>query len=140
MRDITTLWIDRLAMRRFKKRVRAGYPKEVFGIMLGVRRNQYTFDVHDIVTPMPVASAYDYVIPDYPEINKIVNSSHYDYIGSMHSHPQAPPFLSKHDSKQWDEEDIVIGIMSIRKRKHYCTTELAVWRKGSACPVEVKYF
>lgn len=135
-----TLWIDRLAMRRFKEKVRKAYPKEVYGILLGIKRNQCTFDVHEILVPPPVESTYEYVIPDYPAIQKIVEDTHYTYIGSIHSHPQAPPTLSNHDMKQWDVEDIVIGILSIRKRKAYCTTELKVWQKGTPCPVEVKYF
>jgi proteasome lid subunit RPN8/RPN11 len=138
--NITTLWIDKLAMRRFKKQVRTKYPREVYGVLLGVRKNQYTFDVHDIWVPPPVASTYEYVIPDYPTIEKMVAESRYDYIGSIHSHPQAAPTLSKHDVKQWDKDDIVIGVMSIRKRKKYCTTELQVWRKGTPLAVEVKYF
>ncbi len=117
------------------------YPREVYSIMLGKRLKNNTFKISRIVVPPIVEATYDYVIPDYNEIEKIVSSSGLDYIGSIHSHPQAPPTVSSHDYQNWDKnEDEVLGILSIRKRNSYKVTELKFWKKNSSLPVKFKTF
>jgi proteasome lid subunit RPN8/RPN11 len=109
--------------------------------MLGKRLKNNTFKISRIVVPPIVEATYDYVIPDYNEIEKIVSSSGLDYIGSIHSHPQAPPTVSSHDYQYWDKnEDEVLGILSIRKRNSYKVTELKFWKKNSSLPVKFKIF
>jgi proteasome lid subunit RPN8/RPN11 len=122
---------------KFKKRASRGYPREVYGIMLGKRLANSTFKIVRIIIPPVVEATYDYVIPDYDKIDEIVASSELTYIGSIHSHPQAPPTISSHDYQYWDN-DRVIGILSVRKRNIYKVTELKFWRKNAALPVKFK--
>jgi proteasome lid subunit RPN8/RPN11 len=107
--------------------------------LLGKKLKNSTYKVLKIVIPPIVESTYDYVIPDYSEIERIVFSSGLDYIGSIHSHPQASPTVSAHDYLYWDKnKDEVVGILSIRKRNSYKVTELKFWRKNSSLPVKFK--
>lgn len=124
---------------RFKRRASRGYPREVYAILLGKRLANSTFKIARIVIPPVVEATYDYVIPDYSEIDKIIGSSGLEYIGSLHSHPQAPPTVSAHDYQYWDKDPIV-GILSVRKRNIYKATELKFWRKDVALPVPFKTF
>lgn len=133
------LLIDENDLNTFKKRASRGYPREVYGIMLGKRLANRTYKIVRIVIPPVVEATYDYVIPDYNKIDQIVASSELDYIGSIHSHPQAPPTISSHDYQYWDN-DRVVGILSVRKRNIYKVTELKFWRKNAALPVKFKTF
>ena len=133
------LLIDERDLNTFKKRASRGYPREVYGIMLGKRLANRTYKIVRIVIPPVVEATYDYVIPDYNKIDQIVASSDLDYIGSIHSHPQAPPTISSHDYQYWDK-DRVVGILSVRKRNIYKVTELKFWRKNAALPVKFKTF
>jgi proteasome lid subunit RPN8/RPN11 len=131
------LIINQNDLVKFKKRASRGYPREVYGIMLGKRLANSTFKIVRIIIPPVVEATYDYVIPDYDKIDEIVASSELAYIGSIHSHPQAPPTISSHDYQYWDN-DRVIGILSVRKRNIYKVTELKFWRKNAALPVKFK--
>jgi len=133
------LLIDEHDLNTFKKRASRGYPREVYGIMLGKRLANSTYKIVRIVIPPVVEATYDYVIPDYNKIDQIVASSELGYIGSIHSHPQAPPTISSHDYQYWDK-DRVVGILSVRKRNIYKVTELKFWRKNAALPVKFKTF
>jgi proteasome lid subunit RPN8/RPN11 len=133
------LLINECDLCRFKKRASRGYPREVYGIMLGKRLANRTFKIIQIVIPPVVEATYDYVIPDYNRIDEIVSGSEFEYIGSIHSHPQAPPTISTHDYQYWDK-DRVVGILSVRKRNIYKVTELKFWRKNAALPVKFKTF
>jgi proteasome lid subunit RPN8/RPN11 len=133
------LIINECDLIRFKRRAARGYPREVYGIMLGKRLANRTFKIMEIIIPPVVEATYDYVIPDYEKIEEIVASSGLDYIGSIHSHPQAPPTISAHDYQYWDK-DRVVGILSVRKRNIYKATELKFWRKNAALPVKFKTF
>jgi len=133
------LLINEHDLSTFKKRASRGYPREVYGIMLGKRLANRTYKIVRIVIPPVVEATYDYVIPDYDKIDQIVASSVLDYIGSIHSHPQAPPTISSHDYQYWDN-DRVVGILSVRKRNIYKVTELKFWRKNAALPVKFKTF
>jgi len=133
------LFINECDLNRFKRRAARGYPREVYGIMLGKRLANRTFKIMQIVIPPIVEATYDYVIPDYGKIDEIVSSSDLDYIGSIHSHPQAPPTISTHDYQYWDK-DRVVGILSVRKRNIYKVTELKFWQKNAALPVKYKTF
>jgi proteasome lid subunit RPN8/RPN11 len=133
------LFINERDLNRFKRRAARGYPREVYGIMLGKRLANRTFKIMQIVIPPIVEATYDYVIPDYGKIEEIVSTSDLDYIGSIHSHPQAPPTISTHDYQYWDK-DRVVGILSVRKRNIYKVTELKFWRKNAALPVKFKTF
>jgi proteasome lid subunit RPN8/RPN11 len=133
------LLINECDLCKFKQRASRGYPREVYGIMLGKRLANSTFKILEIVIPPVVEATYDYVIPDYAKIDQIVSSSELEYIGSIHSHPQAPPTISAHDYQYWDK-DRVVGILSVRKRNIYKVTELKFWRKNAALPVKFKTF
>ena len=133
------LLINEGDLKRFKRRAARGYPREVYGILLGKRLANRTFKIVEIVIPPVVEATYDYVIPDYDKISEIVSASDYDYIGSIHSHPQAPPTISSHDYKHWDS-DRVVGILSVRKRNIYKVSELKFWRRNTALPVPFKTF
>jgi proteasome lid subunit RPN8/RPN11 len=133
------LLINESDLSRFKRRASRGYPREVYAIMLGKRLANSTYKIIQIVIPPVVESTYDYVIPDYHQIEKIIARSGLDYIGSIHSHPQAPPTISTHDYQYWDK-DRVVGILSVRKRNIYKATELKFWRKNAALPVKFKTF
>ncbi len=123
----------------FKRWASRGYPREVYGIMLG-KRLKNIYKVLKIVIPPIVESTYHYVIPNYTEIDKIIASSGLSYIGAIHSHPQAPPTLSPHDYQYWNGNDKVLGILSIRRRNAYKVTELMFWQKNSPLPVQFKTF
>ena len=126
---------------RFKKRASRGYPREVYAVMLGKKLKNKTFKIQQIAIPRIVEATYDYVIPDYDEIDRIISSSGMEYIGSIHSHPQAPPTISSHDYLYWDKgKDAVVGILSVRKRTAYKVTELKFWRKNTSLPVKFKTF
>lgn len=133
------LLVNESHLNKFKRRASRGYPREVYGIMLGKRLANSTYKIVNIVLPPVVEATYDYVIPDYEMIDKIVASSEFNYIGSIHSHPQAAPTISSHDYQYWDK-DRVIGILSVRKRNIYKVTELKFWRKNAALPVKFKTF
>ena len=133
------LFINESDLSRFKRRAARGYPREVYGIMLGKRLATRPFKIRQIVIPPIVEATYDYVIPDYEKIAEIVSKSDLNYIGSIHSHPQAPPTISTHDYQYWDK-DRVVGILSVRKRNIYKVTELKFWRKNAALPVRFKTF
>jgi proteasome lid subunit RPN8/RPN11 len=133
------LIINEHDLNNFKKRASRGYPREVYGIMLGKRLANSTFKIVRIIIPPVVEATYDYVIPDYDKIDEIVASSELNYIGSIHSHPQAPPTISSHDYQYWDK-DRIVGILSVRKRNIYKVTELKFWRKNAALPVKFKTF
>ncbi len=133
------LLINECELDRFKRRASRGYPREVYAILLGKRLANSTFKIMEIFIPKVVEATYDYVIPDYNEIDRIVAASDLDYIGSMHSHPQAPPTISAHDYQYWDK-DRVLGILSVRKRNIYKATELKFWRRNAALPVKFKTF
>ena len=133
------LLINEGELDRFKRRASRGYPREVYAILLGKRLANSTFKIARIAIPPIVEATYDYVIPDYSQIDKIIGSSGLEYIGSLHSHPQAPPTVSAHDYQYWDKDPIV-GILSVRKRNIYKATELKFWRKDAALPVPFKTF
>lgn len=133
------LLINESDLKIFKRRASRGYPREVYGILLGKRLANRTFKIARIIIPPIVEATYDYVIPDYEKIAKIVSRSGLEYIGSIHSHPQAPPTISAHDFRNWDN-DRVVGILSVRKRNVYKVTELKFWRKNAALPVKFKTF
>jgi proteasome lid subunit RPN8/RPN11 len=133
------LLINECELDRFKRRASRGYPREVYAIMMGKRLANSTFKIVEIVIPRVVEATYDYVIPDYNQIDEIISTSDLDYIGSIHSHPQAPPTISTHDYQYWDK-DRVVGILSVRKRNIYKATELKFWRKNAALPVKFKTF
>lgn len=135
------LIINETELKKFKKRAGRSYPREVYGILLGKKLKNKTFKILRIVIPPIVEATYDYVIPDYHEIERIVDSSDLVYLGSIHSHPQAPPTVSSHDYQYWDKDkDIVVGILSVRKRNVYKATELKFWRKNASLPVKFKTF
>ncbi|MGE5443703.1 MAG: Mov34/MPN/PAD-1 family protein [Ignavibacteriales bacterium] len=123
----------------FKRWASRGYPREVYGIMLG-KKLKNIYKVLKIVIPPIVESTYHYVIPNYIEIDKIIASSGLSYIGAIHSHPQAPPTLSPHDYQYWNGNDKVLGILSVRRRNAYKVTELMFWQKNSPLPVQFKTF
>lgn len=133
------LLINEGDLNKFKRRASRGYPREVYGIMLGKRLANSTYKIMNIIIPPIVEATYDYVIPDYSMIDKIVASSELDYIGSIHSHPQASPTISAHDYQYWTK-DRVIGILSVRRRSSYKVTELKFWRKNAALPVKFRTF
>lgn len=135
------LIINDLELRRFRRRAGRAYPREVYGILLGKKLKNKTFKISRIIIPPIVEATYDYVIPDYQEIDRIVRSNGLDYIGSIHSHPQAPPTISAHDYMYWDKDkDIVLGVLSVRKRNVYKVTELKFWRRNASLPVRYKTF
>lgn len=123
----------------FKRWASRGYPREVYGIMLG-KKLKNIYKVLKIVIPPIVESTYHYVIPNYIEIDKIIASSGLSYIGAIHSHPQAPPTLSPHDYQYWNGNDKILGILSVRRRNAYKVTELMFWQKNSPLPVQFKTF
>ncbi len=126
---------------KFKKKASRGYPREVYAVLLGKKLSNKTFKIMNIAIPPVVEATYDYVIPDYAEIDRIVASSGLLYIGSIHSHPQAPPTVSAHDYMYWDKDkDAVVGILSVRKRSAYKVTELKFWLKNTSLPVKFKTF
>jgi proteasome lid subunit RPN8/RPN11 len=133
------LLINACELDRFKRRASRGYPREVYAILLGKRLANSTYKVAKIVIPRVVEATYDYVIPDYAQIDRIIAASEHEYVGSLHSHPQAPPTVSTHDYQYWDK-DPVVGILSVRKRNIYKATELKFWRKNAALPVPFKTF
>jgi len=135
------LIINELDLNRFKRRASRGYPREVYGILLGKKLKHKTFKITKILIPRCVEATYDYVIPDYKEIDRMVNSYELEYIGSVHSHPQAPPTVSNHDYQYWDKDkDAVLGILSVRKRNAYKVSELKFWRKNASLPVKFRTF
>lgn len=136
---MTRLIINGRDLHRFKRRASRGYPREVYGILLGKKLKNDTFKVLRIALPRIVEATYDYVIPDYEEIDRIIAQSGLQYIGSIHSHPQAPPTISYHDYTHW-ENDKVVGILSVRKRNAYKVSELKFWRKNTPLPVKFKTF
>jgi proteasome lid subunit RPN8/RPN11 len=127
---------DLSVFRRWASRI---YPREVYGIMLG-KKLKNIYKVVKIIIPPIVESTYDYVIPNYSEIDKIIASSELSYIGAIHSHPQAPPTLSSHDYQYWNGKDKVLGILSVRRRSAYKVTELMFWQKNSSLPIKFKTF
>ncbi len=135
------LIINESDLGRFKKRASRGYPREVYAVLLGKKLSNKTFKIVNIAIPPVVEATYDYVIPDYAEIDRIIASSGLQYIGSIHSHPQAPPTVSAHDYMYWDKDrDAVVGILSVRKRAAYKVTELKFWLKNTSLPVKFKTF
>ena len=136
---MTRLIINDKDLYRFKRRASRGYPREVYGILLGKKLKNSTYKVLRIAIPPIVEATYDYVIPDYKEIDRIIAQSGLQYIGSIHSHPQAPPTISYHDYTYW-ENDKVLGILSVRKRSSYKVTELKFWKKNTPLPVKFKTF
>lgn len=133
------LLIYKHQIKKFKRSASSAYPRKVYGIMLGRRNDGNTYTIIQIIVPPAVEATYEYVIPDYKEIDAIVSGNKLQYIGQIHSHPQAAPTVSPHDHKYWDvKKDEIIGIMSIRKRNIYKTTELKFWLKNSALPVRFK--
>ena len=135
------LLINETDLGKFKKRASRGYPREVYALLLGKKLKNKTFKIQQIAIPPIVEATYDYVIPDYAEIDKIISSSNMEYIGSIHSHPQAPPTVSAHDYLYWDKDkDAVVGILSVRKRSSYKVTELKFWRKNTSLPVKFTTF
>lgn len=135
------LLINESDLGKFKKRASRGYPREVYAVMLGKKLKNKSFKIQKIAIPPIVEATYDYVIPDYAEIDKIISSSNMEYIGSIHSHPQAPPTVSAHDYLYWDKDrDAVVGILSVRKRASYKVTELKFWRKNTSLPVKFTTF
>ena len=133
------LIINETDLGKFKKRASRGYPREVYAVLLGKKLKNKTFKILRIAIPPIVEATYDYVIPDYAEIDKIISTSNLEYIGSVHSHPQAPPTVSAHDYLYWDK-DAVVGILSVRKRNSYKVTELKFWRKNTSLPVKFTTF
>ena len=133
------LLINETDLGKFKKRASRGYPREVYAVLLGKKLKNKTFKILRIAIPPIVEATYDYVIPDYAEIDKIISTSNLEYIGSVHSHPQAPPTVSAHDYLYWDK-DAVVGILSVRKRSSYKVTELKFWRKNTSLPVKFTTF
>src|SRR4030066_2473183 len=131
------LFIKESDLSRFRRRPARGYPREVYGIMLGKRLANRTFKIMQIIIPPIVEATYDYVIPDYEKIEEIVSKSDLDYIGSIHSHPQAPPTISPHDYQYWDK-DRGVGILSVRKRSISKAPELKFGRKNAPLPVKFK--
>jgi proteasome lid subunit RPN8/RPN11 len=135
------LIVNEKDLATFKRRASRIYPREVYGILLGKKLKNSAYKVLRIIIPTILEATYDYVIPDYSEIDRIVSSSELDYIGAIHSHPQAPPAVSSHDYQYWDgKKDEVVGILSVRKRSAYKVTELKFWRKNSSLPVKFKTF
>lgn len=133
------LIINELDLKKFKRKASRFYPREIYGVLLGKKLKNNTYKIMKIVIPPIREATYDYVIPDYEEINRIVSQSGLSYIGSIHSHPQAPPTVSSHDYQYWDR-DLVVGILSVRKRNVYKVTELKFWRKNACLPVKFKTF
>ncbi len=135
------LIINESDLGKFKKRASRGYPREVYAVLLGKKLSNKTFKIHNIAIPPVVEATYDYVIPDYDEIDRIIAESGLQYIGSIHSHPQAPPTVSAHDYMYWDKDrDAIVGILSVRKRSAYKVTELKFWLKNTSLPVKFKTF
>ena len=135
------LLLDSLELKRFKRKASKAYPREIFAILLGKEiydKRSKTFKIDQIVVPEIKESTVDYVIPDYNDIGRIVSESNLDYIGSIHTHPNSTPTLSEHDFRYWEKGEIVIGILSIRKRNIKKMTELKFWRKNASCPVKFK--
>ena len=136
---MTRLIINAKDLHRFKRRASRGYPRELYGVLLGKKLQNGALKVLRIAIPPVKESTYDYVIPNYKEIDRIISDSGLQYIGSIHSHPQAPPTISYHDYAYWDNGKI-IGILSVRKRNAYKVTELKFWRRTSPLPVKFKTF
>jgi len=136
---VTRLIINAKDLHRFKRRASRGYPRELYGVLLGKKLQNGALKVLRIAIPPVKESTYDYVIPNYKEIDRIISDSGLQYIGSIHSHPQAPPTISYHDYAYWDNGNI-IGILSVRKRNAYKVTELKFWRRTSPLPVKFKTF
>lgn len=135
------LLINETDLGKFRKKASRGYPREVYAVLLGKKLKNKTFKILQIAIPPIVEATYDYVIPDYAEIDKIISTSNLEYIGSVHSHPQAPPTVSAHDYLYWDKDkDAIVGILSVRKRNSYKVTELKFWRKNTALPVRFTTF
>jgi proteasome lid subunit RPN8/RPN11 len=135
------LLIDYRPLQIFKRKASKAYPCEIFAILLGKSvydKRIMTFRIDQIVIPSIVESTNEYVIPDYSDIDRIVSESHLDYIGSIHTHPNAAPTLSAHDWKYWEKNEIIIGILSIRKQRGRKITELKFWAKETSCPVKFK--
>lgn len=132
--------INKKALDRFKKHAARVYPKEAYGILLGKKLANHRYVICDIHVPAVREAHYNYVIPDYDEIDSIVDSNPIACLGDIHSHPQDGAVVSPGDYKDWDTKDCRIkGILSIRKRLSYKTTELYFWQKRSACPVPYRY-
>lgn len=135
------LLIDVVELKRFKRKASKVYPREIYAILLGKEiydKRIRAFRIDQIVVPAIKESTEEYVIPDYNDIDRIVSESHLDCIGSLHSHPNATPTLSTHDWQYWEKNEIVIGILSIRKRNLKKMTELKFWQRKVSCPVKFK--
>ena len=127
-------------LKKFKRRASRGYPREVYGILLGKKLKNRTYKIFKIIIPPIVEATYHYVIPDYGEIDRIKDGIDLSYLGAIHSHPQAPPTVSRHDHKYWNRGDVIIGVLSVRKRSIYKVTELKFWRKNSSLPIRFKTY
>lgn len=132
--------ISKKALERFKKYASRKYPNETFAILLGRKLADDIYSIREIHVPKIKESTYQYVIPDYDDVNRIIKEHELDYFGEIHSHPQFGAIVSREDYKYWDKSlTPIIGILSIRKRQSYKTTELFFWQKNSACPIQYKY-
>ena len=135
------LLISSNELKRFKRRASKAYPREIYALMFG--KEVYgkwlrTYRVTKIQLVPAVESTYEYVIPDWPAAEKMVKEAELMLIVSIHTHPQAPSTLSKHDYDTWEKGHLITGILSIRKRNVLKTTELKFWGRKSPVPVKFK--
>ena len=130
--------VDYNALRRFKRYASRKYPNEVFGILLGHKFKNFIV-IKDIHIPKIKESAYAWVIPDYEDVDRIISEHHLTHLGDIHSHPNYTATPSEGDYQTWDvRETPIMGILSIRKRAKYKTTELTFWQKHKACPIKYR--
>lgn len=112
---------------------------EIYGMLLGTRKSANSVHVKHIIYPRLAVSDPFTCCPDaesYIVIQSEANRDGLIVLGSIHSHPGAPAYMSPGDLKSHLlEGDIISGIVEIVAGR----TRVSFWQHNTPVPAEIEY-
>jgi proteasome lid subunit RPN8/RPN11 len=130
--------VPRRKMEYFRKKARKS-PVEIFAVLVGLRLAPNLLEVHEINYPKIDRATKDEVVAEFGSFQEIYDTAAedgYKVLGSMHSHIEWTPELSRYDYKNHvAQNDLITGICSIIGRK----TFINFWVRNSPLPCTVEY-
>lgn len=131
--------IERGQLAYFRKLAREN-PNEIHAFLIGHKRNRNLVHVYYLEYPELEVSTPCEVRPSLEsslEIERDVEEDGFSVVGTIHSHPGGPPYMSKCDLKTHKEEgDEISGICEVRNGR----THVTFWVLNQPIPCTLEYF